>query len=87
MHNPSPSVLLILLAPFVLWAVLFVLSEFGQVPLKPLSPWLATALGLLGGPELSASSRMVRGVPAFWRYTQDSAWCWGGSSEDICSRT
>lgn len=49
MHIPSPSLLLILLAPFVLWAVLFVLSEFGRVPMKPLKPWLVAALWLLWG--------------------------------------
>lgn len=49
MHFPSPSVLMIALAPFVLWTVLFVLAEYGNLMLKPLKPWLGAALLLLFG--------------------------------------
>jgi len=49
MHIPSASVLVILLAPFLLWALSLVLSEFGQVPMRPLKPWLVAAVWLLWG--------------------------------------
>jgi hypothetical protein len=49
MHIPSASVLVILLAPFLLWALLYVLSEFGQLPMKPLKPWLVATVWLLWG--------------------------------------
>ena len=47
MHLPVTPAILILFAPFLLWAVLFVLAEYGNVSLKPLTPWLAVACWLL----------------------------------------
>jgi catechol 2,3-dioxygenase-like lactoylglutathione lyase family enzyme len=49
MHLPSGPALMILLAPLVLWAVLFVLAEYGHVTLKPLKPWLVAACWVLYG--------------------------------------
>lgn len=40
MHAPSVPTIIILLAPFVFWGLLFILAEYGNVPLKALKPWL-----------------------------------------------
>jgi|SRR5215469_7198503 len=51
MHVPSipMMMMMILLAPFVLWLLLFILSEYGGVSLKPLKPWLTVLLWLSWG--------------------------------------
>jgi len=38
MHFHLTPVLIVLVGPFLLWAVLFALSEYGDVSLKPLKP-------------------------------------------------
>jgi hypothetical protein len=73
MHFPSPSVLMIALAPFVLWTVLFVLAEYGNLMLKPLKPWLGAALLLLFGINILrccfGSSMALRiDCRLFWSY-------------------
>jgi hypothetical protein len=49
MHLPSTPVLILLLAPFALWAMLFILAECGSVTLKPLVPWLLAACWIFWG--------------------------------------
>ncbi len=49
LHLSFTPALLVLIALFALWAVLFVLAEFGDVSLKPLKSWLAAACWLLWG--------------------------------------
>jgi hypothetical protein len=57
-------VLIVLVGPFVLWAVLFVLSEYGEMSLKPLKPWLVGASWLLWGFTLIP---LVDSLPRPWR--------------------
>jgi hypothetical protein len=78
MHLPSTPVLMILLAPLVLWVVLFVLAEYGHVTLKPLKPWLAVVCWLLWG---AASLGEFMGRPwsgtlfwGFWGVSLLLAW-------------
>ena len=48
-HLHLTPALIALIGIFVLWAVLFVLAEFGDVSLKPLKSWIAAATWLLWG--------------------------------------
>ncbi len=48
-HLHFTPALVVLGGLFVLWAVLFVLAEFGDVSLKPLKSWLAAVCWLLWG--------------------------------------
>ena len=59
--HPGPA-LFVLAALLALWAVLFVLAEFGDVSLKPLKSWLAW---LLWG--LTAFPLVMEGLPRSWR--------------------
>ena len=63
-YHPGPA-LLVLAALFALWAVLFVLAEFGDVSLKPLKSWLAAACWLLWG--LASFPMAMEGLPRSWR--------------------
>lgn len=47
MHVPPVPFVAIMLAPFALWAILYALSEWGNVNLKPLKPWLRGLCWLL----------------------------------------
>jgi len=49
MHVSSAPLLLVLLAPMALWGLLFVLSKYLSVPLKPLKPWLKALSWVLWG--------------------------------------
>ena len=67
MHLPSTPVLILLLTPFALWAVLFILAEYGRVTLKPLLPWLLAACWILWGAAAIAniSDRRWKGALYF----------------------
>lgn len=47
MHAPPAPVIALVVAPFVLWAILYSLSEWGGVNLKPLKQWLIRLSWLL----------------------------------------
>jgi hypothetical protein len=49
MHWPPTPFLLMVLAPFALWAILFIVAKLNRVSLKPLMPWIAGACWLLWG--------------------------------------
>jgi len=70
MHLLTTPQLAILLAPLVLWAVLFVLAEYGHVVLKPLKPWLVAACWLLWGVY---GMGVVANRP--WRFALFSVYC------------
>jgi len=40
MHVPPAPLMALMLTPFALWAILYALSEWGDVNLKPAQPWL-----------------------------------------------
>jgi len=69
MHVPSLPSIAIVLAPFVLWGLLFILSEYGNVSIKPLIPWLVVLCWVLYGTA-------VIGVIAnrHWRFAIFSAY-------------
>jgi catechol 2,3-dioxygenase-like lactoylglutathione lyase family enzyme len=49
MHVASFPMIAIMLTPFVLWGLLFILSEYGNVSMKPLIPWLVVLCWVLYG--------------------------------------
>jgi hypothetical protein len=65
MHVHLTPALIVLFGLFVLWAVLFVLAEYGDVSLKPLKSWLAAACWVLWG--LTAFPLLLEDIPRPWR--------------------
>lgn len=65
MHFQYSPALLVLFVLFVMWAVLFVLAEYGDVSLKPLKSWLAAACWLLWG---ITALPLSGSVPRPWRF-------------------
>lgn len=49
MHVPPTPVIVVMLTPFVLWGMLYIISEYGNVTIKPLIPWLVVLCYLLYG--------------------------------------
>jgi len=64
MHLHLTPALIVVFGLFVLWAVLFVLSEYGDVSLKPLKSWFAAASWLLWG---LSSVPFAESLPRPWR--------------------
>jgi hypothetical protein len=64
MHLHLTPALIVVFGLFVLWAVLFVLAEYGDVSLKPLKSWLAAASWVLWG---LSSVPFAERLPRPWR--------------------